>query len=225
MWGTLTREGHWSGEIWNRSKSGDIYPESLSVNAIRDANGKTTQYVALFSDITEIKKQQQELEHMAHYDALTGLPNRVLFADRLRQAMAQAHRSKRLLAVAYFDLDGFKAINDRYGHSVGDGLLTAMAFRMKRVMREGDTLARLGGDEFAAVMLDLRRCQGMRAQFESTAGSCVERGADRRLFPSRIGKRRRHLLSAGRRGGRRSAAAPGRAGDVSGQADRQESLP
>jgi diguanylate cyclase (GGDEF)-like protein/PAS domain S-box-containing protein len=155
MWGTLTREGHWSGEIWNRSKSGDIYPEMLSVNAIRDANGKTTQYVALFSDITEIKKQQQELEHMAHYDALTGLPNRVLFADRLRQAMAQAHRSKRLLAVAYFDLDGFKAINDRYGHSVGDGLLTAMAFRMKRVMREGDTLARLGGDEFATVMLDL----------------------------------------------------------------------
>jgi len=92
---------------------------------------------------------------MAHYDALTGLPNRVLFADRLRQAMAQAHRSKRLLAVAYFDLDGFKTINDRYGQSVGDGLLTAMAFRMKRVMREGDTLARLGGDEFAAVMLDL----------------------------------------------------------------------
>ncbi len=155
MWGSLIREGHWSGEIWNRTKSGDIYPEMLSVNAIRDAGGKTTQYVALFSDITEIKKQQQELEHMAHYDALTGLPNRVLFADRLRQAMAQAHRSKRMLAVAYFDLDGFKAINDRYGHPVGDGLLTAMAFRMKRVMREGDTLARLGGDEFAAVMLDL----------------------------------------------------------------------
>ena len=155
MWGTLARDGHWSGEIWNRSKSGDIYPEMLSVHAIRNANGKTTQYVALFSDITESKKQQQELENMAHYDALTGLPNRVLFADRLRQAMAQAHRSKRLLAVAYFDLDGFKTINDRYGQAVGDGLLTAMAFRMKRVMREGDTLARLGGDEFAAVMLDL----------------------------------------------------------------------
>ena len=155
MWGSLTREGHWSGEIWNRSKSGDIYPESLTINAIRDAGGKTAHYVALFSDISEIKEHEQQLEHIAHFDALTGLPNRVLFADRLRQAMAQAHRSKHTLAVAHFDLDGFKAINDRYGHTVGDGLLTAMAFRMKRALREGDTLARMGGDEFAAVMLEL----------------------------------------------------------------------
>ena len=155
LWESLTREGHWSGEIWNRSKSGDIYPESLTINAIRDTNGNAAHYVALFSDISEIKEHEQQLEHIAHFDALTGLPNRVLFADRLRQAMAQAHRSKHALAVAHFDLDGFKAINDRYGHTVGDGLLTAMAFRMKRALREGDTLARLGGDEFAAVMLEL----------------------------------------------------------------------
>jgi diguanylate cyclase (GGDEF)-like protein len=155
MWHALLHEGHWTGEIWNRSKSGDIYPEALAINAIRDANGKTAHYVALFSDISDIKEHEQQLEHIAHFDALTGLPNRTLFADRLRQAMAQAHRSKRSLAVAHFDLDGFKAINDHYGHSVGDGLLTAMAFRMKRALREGDTLARLGGDEFAAVMLDL----------------------------------------------------------------------
>lgn len=155
MWSTLLRDGHWSGEIWNRTKSGDIYPETLSINALRDESGNTVHYVALFSDISEIKEREQQLEHIAHFDALTGLPNRTLFADRLRQAMAQAHRSKRVLAVAHFDLDGFKAINDRYGHGIGDGLLTAVAFRMKRALRDGDTLARLGGDEFAAVMLQL----------------------------------------------------------------------
>ena len=155
MWHSLVNDGHWSGEIWNRSKGGDIYPESLTINAIRDAGGKTVHYVALFTDISEIKEHEQKLEHIAHYDALTGLPNRALFADRLRQAMAQAHRSRHALAVVHFDMDGFKAINDRHGHSVGDGLLTALAFRMKRALREGDTLARLGGDEFAAVMLEL----------------------------------------------------------------------
>ncbi len=155
MWESLLRDGRWSGEIWNRKKSGDIYAEMLTINAISDANGEVEQYVGLFSDITEIKEHEQQLEHVAHFDALTGLPNRSLLADRLRQAMAHAHRTKRLLAVAYFDVDGFKAVNDRYGHTTGDVLLTALAFRMKRALREGDTLARLGGDEFAAVILDL----------------------------------------------------------------------
>jgi diguanylate cyclase (GGDEF)-like protein/PAS domain S-box-containing protein len=155
MWESLIREGHWSGEIWNRKKSGDIYAETLTINAIRNAIGEVEQYVGLFSDITEIKEHAQQLEHVAHFDALTGLPNRSLLADRLRQAMAHAHRTKRLLAVACFDVDGFKAVNDRYGHTTGDVLLTALAFRMKRALREGDTLARLGGDEFAAVILDL----------------------------------------------------------------------
>jgi len=155
IWESLYREGHWTGELWNRTKSGDIYAEMLTINAIRNAGGEVEQYVGLFSDITEIKEHKQELERVAHYDALTGLPNRALFADRLRQAMAHAHRNKNLLAVVSFDLDGFKSINDRYGHSAGDALLTALAFRMKRALREGDTLARLGGDEFAAVILDL----------------------------------------------------------------------
>jgi len=155
MWGCLLRDGHWSGEIWNRSKCGDIYPEAITINAIRDDHGKTTHYVALFSDISEIKEHERQLEHIAHFDALTGLPNRALFADRLRQAMGQARRGQRALAVVHFDLDGFKAVNDRYGHSFGDGLLTAIAFRMKRALRDGDTLARLGGDEFAVVMLEL----------------------------------------------------------------------
>jgi diguanylate cyclase (GGDEF)-like protein/PAS domain S-box-containing protein len=155
MWSTLVRDGHWSGEIWNRTKGGDIYAEMLTINAIRNAQGEVEQYVGLFTDITELQEQKQRLERIAHYDALTGLPNRALFADRLRQAIAHAHRKGSLLAVAYFDLDGFKAINDRYGHATGDALLTALSFRMKRALREGDTLARLSGDEFAAVILDL----------------------------------------------------------------------
>jgi len=155
MWSALNREGHWSGEIWNRTKSGDIYPEMLTINSIHNAKGEVEQYVGLFTDITELKEKEQRLEHIARYDALTGLPNRALFADRLRQAMAHTHWKKGLLAVACFDVDGFKVINDRYGHATGDGLLTALAFRMKRALREGDTLARLGGDEFAAVILDL----------------------------------------------------------------------
>ncbi len=155
MWSTLARDGHWSGEIWNRNKFGDIYAEMLTIDAINDANGQVKQYVGLFTDITEVKEHQQQLELVAHYDALTGLPNRVLFADRLRQAMEQAGRRHQLVGVACFDLDAFKAINDGYGHSSGDALLTALAFRMKRALREGDTLARLGGDEFAAVILDL----------------------------------------------------------------------
>jgi diguanylate cyclase (GGDEF)-like protein/PAS domain S-box-containing protein len=155
MWDFLNREGHWSGEIWNRTKSGDIYAETLTINAIHNSAGEVEQYVGMFTDITELKEQEQRLEHIARYDALTGLPNRALLGDRLRQAMAHTHWKKGLLAVACFDVDGFKAINDRYGHATGDGLLTALAFRMKRALREGDTLARLGGDEFAAVILDL----------------------------------------------------------------------
>ena len=155
MWGSLNREGHLSGEIWNRTKSGDIYAEMLTINAIHNAKGDVEQYVGMFTDITELKEQEQRLEHISRYDALTGLPNRTLLGDRLRQAMVHAHWKKGMLAVACFDVDGFKAINDRFGHATGDGLLTALAFRMKRALREGDMLARLGGDEFAAVILDL----------------------------------------------------------------------
>jgi diguanylate cyclase (GGDEF)-like protein/PAS domain S-box-containing protein len=155
MWDCLLRDGQWSGEIWNRTKGGDIYPETLSIHAIRDAGGVVRQYVGLFTDITEVKQHEQQLEFVARYDALTELPNRVLFADRMRQAMAQARRSGQLLGVVYLDLDGFKAINDVYGHASGDALLAALAFKMKYALPEGDTLARLGGDEFAAVILNL----------------------------------------------------------------------
>ncbi|WP_319243964.1 PAS domain S-box protein [uncultured Propionivibrio sp.] len=155
MWRDLERNGHWSGEVWNRRKDGSIFPEMLTISVVRDRDGKTQQYVALFSDITEIKEQQQKLERMAHYDPLCGLPNRTLLSDRLHQAMVLAHRRAQRIAVCYLDLDGFKQVNDSYGHAVGDELLIALAGKMKQTLRESDTLARIGGDEFVAVLMDL----------------------------------------------------------------------
>ena len=155
MWQSLVQQGHWCGEIWNRRKSGEVYAEMLTISTVRDAQGQPQQYVALFSDITAAKEHQTQLERIAHYDALTNLPNRVLLSDRMRQALAQSLRRGQLLSVAYIDLDGFKAVNDLHGHEVGDQMLVALAHRMKQMLREGDTLARLGGDEFVAVLVDL----------------------------------------------------------------------
>lgn len=155
LWGDLIEHGYWYGEVWNRRKNGEAYAVMLTISAVCDAQGNTQHYVALLSDITALKEHEKQLEHIAHYDALTNLPNRVLLADRLRQAMTQAQRREQRLAVAFLDLDGFKAINDSHGHEAGDQLLMTVATRMKQVLREGDTLARLGGDEFVAVLLDL----------------------------------------------------------------------
>jgi diguanylate cyclase (GGDEF)-like protein/PAS domain S-box-containing protein len=155
MWETLTETGHWDGEVWNRRKNGELYAELITISAVRDAAGTTQNYVALFTDITQMKEHEKQLEHIAHYDALTALPNRVLLADRLRHAKLQCQRRNRSLAVVYLDLDGFKAVNDNHGHKVGDELLIEVAQRMKEALREGDTLARIGGDEFVAVLVDL----------------------------------------------------------------------
>jgi diguanylate cyclase (GGDEF)-like protein/PAS domain S-box-containing protein len=155
MWAGLIEKGHWYGEIWNRRKNGEVFAEMQAISTVRDARGVPQQYVSLFSDITAQKEHEKQLERIAHFDALTSLPNRVLLADRMHQAMAHAERRGERLAVAYLDLDGFKAVNDTFGHEVGDQLLMALAARMKLVLREGDTLARLGGDEFVAVILDL----------------------------------------------------------------------
>lgn len=174
MWSAIHQTGHWSGEIWNRSKNGDIFAETLEISTIFDSNRQPSQYMALFSDITELKRHEQQLQHIAHYDPLTGLPNRVLFTNRLRQAMAQTLRTRQMLAVAYFDLDGFKAINDKHGHSVGDALLTAIAFKMRRVMREGDTLGRLGGDEFAAVLLDVANPESIAPALKRMLAAAAE---------------------------------------------------
>jgi diguanylate cyclase (GGDEF)-like protein len=164
MWQDLQQQGYWEGEVWNRRKDGVVYAQMQTITAVRNAAGAARQYVALFSDITALKVYERELEHIAHFDVLTDLPNRVLLADRLRHGMAQAQRRGNLLAVVYLDLDGFKAINDKHGHAAGDLLLVALATRMKQALREGDTLARIGGDEFVAVLIDLEdapACQPM----------------------------------------------------------------
>lgn len=155
LWQSLKARGFWSGEIRNRRKNGEQFIEMLTISAVHDEAGEPVRYVGLFSDITLLKEQQRRLEIIAHYDALTGLPNRVLLADRMHQAMVQAERRQQQLAVAYIDLDGFKDVNDKYGHDAGDQLLMAVANHMKSSLREGDTLARLGGDEFVAILLDL----------------------------------------------------------------------
>jgi diguanylate cyclase (GGDEF)-like protein/PAS domain S-box-containing protein len=155
MWQALQQQGYWEGEVWNRRKDGMVYAQLQTISAVRNSAGAARQYVALFSDITALKVHEGELEHIAHFDGLTDLPNRVLLADRLRQGMAQVQRRGKLLAVVFLDLDGFKTINDKHGHAAGDALLIALAGRMKQALREGDTLARIGGDEFVAVLIDL----------------------------------------------------------------------
>lgn len=155
IWQKLLFEGYWQGEIWNKRKNGELYVALQTISAVRDTQGKVRQYISLFSDITLRKEQQQQLEHLAHYDPLTKLPNRVLLADRLQQAMTQAQRRGQQIALVYLDLDGFKNINDKHGHDAGDKLLIALADNMKASLREGDTLTRLGGDEFVAVLIDL----------------------------------------------------------------------
>ncbi|MBN2894278.1 MAG: bacteriohemerythrin [Campylobacterales bacterium] len=154
MWHKLSTEGYWNGEIWNRRKSGETYVELMTITAVKDDHDQLLRYVALFSDITPMKEQQKRLEYIAHHDALTGLPNRVLLLDRLQQAMVRTHRNRSTLAVAYLDLDGFKEINDTHGHDSGDTMLRIIADRMTQTLREEDTIARLGGDEFVVVLLD-----------------------------------------------------------------------
>lgn len=174
MWKSLLETGAWRGEIWNRSKFGDVYPELLSISAVRDANGRLTNYVAVFSDISRLKEQEKQLVQMAYFDALTGLPNRVLLADRIIQASAQTRRNGTLMAVCYLDLDGFKPINDTWGHDVGDQLLIEVANRFKSTLRAGDTVARLGGDEFVLLMLglaDMAECERAVQRMLHSVGS------------------------------------------------------
>ncbi len=156
MWEALINKGYWSGEIWNRNKEGNLYAAMLTISAILDEGGKAKNYVALFSDITMAKEHQRELEHIASYDVLTNLPNRVLLADRLSQALLESQRDHHAIAVAFLDIDGFKEVNDRHGHNVGDELLVVLSGRMQLALRKGDTLARVGGDEFLVVLTKLQ---------------------------------------------------------------------
>ena len=151
----LEDNGYWNGEVWSRRKNGETFAEMLTVSMVRDAAGLPQNFVSLFTDITPLKEHQRQLEYIAHFDALTSLPNRVLLADRMQQALTQGQRRGLSVAVVYLDLDGFKTVNDTHGHGLGDELLVALAHRMKGALRNGDTLARIGGDEFVAVLVDL----------------------------------------------------------------------
>ena len=155
MWNEITRTGYWVGEVWNRRKNGDVYAEIMTISGVCDSEGNIQNFVALFSDITNIKNYQSQLEQIAHYDALTQLPNRTLLSDRLAQTLLHCQRNNKSVAIVFIDFDGFKAVNDTHGHAVGDRLLITMSHRMKQALREGDTLARIGGDEFVAVLTDL----------------------------------------------------------------------
>lgn len=155
MWESLSRNGYWRGELWNRRKNGEVFPCQLTISAVRDNQAKVSHYVSIFSDVTVLKEHEVKLERMANYDSLTGLPNRSLLSDRMRQAISRANRKDGLLAICYLDLDNFKPINDAYGHQVGDRVLTEIANRLRAQLRGGDTIARLGGDEFVLLLCGL----------------------------------------------------------------------
>ncbi len=162
MWNALLTRGRWQGELWNRRKSGEVCPEFLSVDALRLEGGGITHFVAVFSDLAELKEREQRLSYLAYHDELTGLPNRTLFLDRLERAVSIARRKGGLVAVQAIDLDGFKAINETFGHEAGDLLLKAAAKRVKESLRESDTAARLGGDGFGVILPVLDGTKGAR---------------------------------------------------------------
>ncbi len=177
MWQGIGSTGHWQGEIIDRRKNGESYPEWLSISALKDERGRVTSYVSVFIDISERKAAEKRMAHMAQHDFLTGLPNRMLLLDRLGQAINRAERDGYKVAVMFLDLDRFKNINDTLGHTVGDKLLQEVASRIARVSRAGDTICRLGGDEFVVMLpgVESTAAVSVIAQklLESIAGSCV----------------------------------------------------
>jgi diguanylate cyclase (GGDEF)-like protein/PAS domain S-box-containing protein len=149
----LLEKHHWHGEIWIKRKTGQTFPSVSTISTVHNEDGSIQYIIILFSDVTDLRKHQQELVYAAHYDALTGLPNRILMGERLRHSLDAVRTNGKKLAVVYLDLDNFKVVNDQHGHAMGDQLILVVAMRMKKALREGDILARLGGDEFVAVLM------------------------------------------------------------------------
>ena len=168
MWQALKQDGRWQGEVWNRRKSGELFVVWLSITRIT-GGGQPVRFVATLTDITRRKELEEELRHQAYHDPLTDLPNRALFADRLRVAILQAQRHGRGFALCFIDLDHFKPVNDRFGHAAGDDLLVETAHRLSLSVRAADSIARLGGDEFAAILTEV----GSRAEVEEVAARIV----------------------------------------------------
>jgi diguanylate cyclase (GGDEF)-like protein/PAS domain S-box-containing protein len=157
MWETIRRDGAWKGEIWNRRRDGELYAEWLSIAAVRNESGAVVNYVATFSDITRMKAATEHLHYLAHHHPLTGLPNRLLLMGRLEHALDQSRRYRSGVAVLFIDLDGFKEVNDTFGHAAGDRILITAARRLGDQLRRGDTAAHLGGDEFVVVVERISR--------------------------------------------------------------------
>ncbi len=174
MWQALKTRDHWQGEIWNRRKSGEIYAEWLGISTIRDAQGQVQYFIAIFSDITEKKQNQLKIEHFAHFDTLTDLPNRVLFNDRLKSALVRANRNAGYVALLFLDLDGFKSVNDTLGHQTGDLLLQRVADRLRRTVRGSDTVSRFGGDEFTIILSDIDTLDAAVEVAGHIAGKVIE---------------------------------------------------
>jgi diguanylate cyclase (GGDEF)-like protein/PAS domain S-box-containing protein len=184
MWSQLASDGYWQGEIWNRRKNGEIYPEWLTITAIRNELGEIYQYAGIFCDISERKQQENEIRRLAYFDELTKLPNRRLFNDRLRMAVARAKRHDSKLAVMFVDLDHFKKINDTLGHNTGDALLIEAADRLSECTREEDTVARLGGDEFILLLPEVDSVEEVTKVADRIVSSFSEPflKADQKLF-------------------------------------------
>jgi diguanylate cyclase (GGDEF)-like protein/PAS domain S-box-containing protein len=168
MWGTIKNKGFWDGEIWNRRKSGEVYPAHITITAVKNIDGAVTNYVATLTDITKSKAATEEINNLAFYDPLTHLPNRRLFVDRLQQVLIACTRDGQRGALLFLDLDYFKTLNDTMGHNMGDLLLQQVAERLKQTVREGDTVARIGGDEFVIILDDLSK-EPFEAGAEATA--------------------------------------------------------
>lgn len=152
LWANLLASGHWRGELWNRRKNGESYPQWVTISTVRDEHSQPSRYVAVFSDISQIKRGEEKLQRLAHYDALTQLPNRLLLFSRLTHSIEQAHRNHKMIALLMLDLDHFKDVNDSFGHLAGDELLQQVAQRLNERLREVDTICRLGGDEFTVLL-------------------------------------------------------------------------
>ena len=174
MWDSLLSEQHWHGNVWNRHKDGGVFVCSTTITAITDAKGQVSNYIGTFSDITTQTREHQAVEKMAYYDALTGLPNRILFEDRLNQILAQCERAQSKAAICFLDLDKFKPVNDQYGHRAGDQLLKEIATRLEQSIRKGDTVARLGGDEFALVIPILNNLGELDTLLQRILNDCAQ---------------------------------------------------
>lgn len=168
---TILEHGSWKGEIWNKKKNGELYAQFLRVDTVKDENGQIENYIGIFSDITELKKEKDELIHMANYDSLTNLPNRYLYMTFAAQTVALMKRKGAKAVIAFLDLDDFKQINDKYGHETGDRLLKKVAMRLEKQMRQSDIIARIGGDEFVVLLSDIQYIEDAKPMLERLLAS------------------------------------------------------